>query len=439
LLPVRVAPVPGESIDSWLEAVSRALGISVGQTLHFLGIPASRLRGMLLRLTREERASLITATGVSAGQLDSMTLSRYNGTAVEFDDQIGLTSCRFPFTIPGGSRFCPDCLAETQGRWQLRWRLGWSFLCTRHYCVLADVCENCGRRPRSRYWPRFAPPSRCGCGADLTATGVTRVPGSHPIVTVQEMILDIIARDCADFGVYANSGHPPKARSALSDVMVLTNRILTYAWRHGFASVRPAGLADFGGPVVLEERDRPQNRGISATAAPSRAFDTAVGVTAAIAILNASSLDLAAEAAAWVTQGRSLKVGRAAKQSSIREGTVALAILAKANRAYFGAVNELRWRTALTAPRIPGGSRQQLKRMAANLPAMLWPAWLIRFPAPKAVRRQKLGLTLSAATLATSCPDRRAGEWSDRSRRRLRRLRSALRRRRRRCRSRRRL
>lgn len=64
--------------------------------------------------------------------------------------------------------------------------------------------------------------------------------------------IDIITRDCADFGVYACGALPANARSALSDLMVLANRVLIYASKLGFASVRPAGLADFGGPVVLE-------------------------------------------------------------------------------------------------------------------------------------------------------------------------------------------
>jgi hypothetical protein len=386
-------------MDSWLEAISRALGVSVGQTLQFAGIPVSRLSGLVFRVTGAERASLSGATGISVSQIDSMTLSCYNGTAVEFDDQIGLDRCRFPFTIRGGSRFCPECLAETQGRWQLRWRLGWSFLCARHSCLLADVCESCGRRPRSNHWRMFAMPSRCWCGADLSSAGVTRVPRSHPTFLAQETILDIITRDCADFGVYARGARPANARSALSDVMVLTNRILTYASIHGFASVRPAGLSDFGGPVVLEVKNRPPRRRISTTLAPLRAFDTAVGVAAAMAILEASSVDLAAEAAAWLTQRRDFKIGPAAKRSSIREGSVALAILAKSNCAYFGSITELRWRTAAAVPRMPADSRKQLERMAAKLPTMLWPAWLLRFPVPKGIGRQQLGLTLAAATL----------------------------------------
>ncbi|WP_374227332.1 TniQ family protein [Streptomyces sp. AC512_CC834] len=44
-----------------------------------------------------------------------------------------------------GSRFCPACLEETGGRWQVTWRLGWSFACIRHHVLLADRCPACLR------------------------------------------------------------------------------------------------------------------------------------------------------------------------------------------------------------------------------------------------------------------------------------------------------
>ncbi|MFE1907623.1 TniQ family protein [Streptomyces gardneri] len=59
------------------------------------------------------------------------------------------TAPRAPAGPVGTGRFpvLPHCLAETGGRWQLAWRLGWSFACTRHHILLADRCPACLRKP----------------------------------------------------------------------------------------------------------------------------------------------------------------------------------------------------------------------------------------------------------------------------------------------------
>ncbi|MFD3805974.1 TniQ family protein [Streptomyces sp. NPDC058619] len=75
------------------------------------------------------------------------------------------------------SRYCPACLAQSRGRWQLRWRLGWTFACPRHLLLLLERCPVCGKHPpvasggNHRMLPR---PEACraltgrtghGCGA----------------------------------------------------------------------------------------------------------------------------------------------------------------------------------------------------------------------------------------------------------------------------------
>src|SRR5262249_56815433 len=42
--------------------------------------------------------------------------------------------------------YCPACLREDGGRWQLVWRLPWAFACPRHHRLLADTCPACRRR-----------------------------------------------------------------------------------------------------------------------------------------------------------------------------------------------------------------------------------------------------------------------------------------------------
>jgi hypothetical protein len=118
--------VAGEAIDSWFEAISRGLELLVGQTLSLLGISSRRRAALILRPTTAELESLVEGTGVAGPALLSMTLSHYDGTATEIESHTGLITNSFPFGLRAGSRHCPECLAETQGCWQLHWRLGWS-------------------------------------------------------------------------------------------------------------------------------------------------------------------------------------------------------------------------------------------------------------------------------------------------------------------------
>lgn len=125
MLPVRVVPLPGESIDSWLEATGRSMGLSQKQMFEVLGIPHARRQAFIELPTPSELQTLTESTGLDAPALLGMTLSRYDGTATAIDTRTGRRALTFPFGKRAGSRFCPHCLRETQGRWQLRWRLGW--------------------------------------------------------------------------------------------------------------------------------------------------------------------------------------------------------------------------------------------------------------------------------------------------------------------------
>ncbi|WP_371627567.1 TniQ family protein [Streptomyces sp. NBC_01116] len=69
---------------------------------------------------------------------------------------------------------CPACLADDQGRWQLHWRLGWAFACTRHNLLLLERCPACGKHPpvasggNHRMLPR---PEACRALTDRTGRG----------------------------------------------------------------------------------------------------------------------------------------------------------------------------------------------------------------------------------------------------------------------------
>jgi hypothetical protein len=105
LLPVRVAPLAGEAIYSWLEATARTMGLSTKQTLRLPGIAEARRRTLVIRPTSTELERLTERTGVAAARLLAMTLSHYDGTAAEID-ATGLVARTFPYGPRSGSRFC---------------------------------------------------------------------------------------------------------------------------------------------------------------------------------------------------------------------------------------------------------------------------------------------------------------------------------------------
>ena len=148
-LPIRVAPITGEALDSWLDALSARLDSTLGELTVGSGILQrtatfyGQQQRMLRQLTAAQTASLASLTEVDATTLTGMTLSRY----ASYPQAADPPHKAVPFAMLPGSRYCPACLAETGGRWQLSWRLPWTFACILHPCYLADTCPSCGRRP----------------------------------------------------------------------------------------------------------------------------------------------------------------------------------------------------------------------------------------------------------------------------------------------------
>ncbi|MBO0885000.1 MAG: TniQ family protein, partial [Mycobacterium sp.] len=136
-LPIRVAPVEGEALDSWLEAIADRTQTAFGDLLPAVGLPARKPSGnssWILKLTSDECKALAAVTGTSQSVLESMTLSTYFGRAIYVDTSLEALGRGFLWGRGTGSRFCPMCLADSNGRWQLKWRLRWTFACTIHNC-----------------------------------------------------------------------------------------------------------------------------------------------------------------------------------------------------------------------------------------------------------------------------------------------------------------
>ncbi|RJQ83397.1 hypothetical protein D5S17_00530 [Pseudonocardiaceae bacterium YIM PH 21723] len=135
-LPIRVDPIPGEALDSWLAALAYRLHVPLGELLPAIGLPNPRLEssfsGLTAEIRRERTVQLrpneITALAIATGQdpavIESTILIRYDGRALSINPTTHQVRKHRVWGRHSGSRYCPACLAETSGRWQLAWRLG---------------------------------------------------------------------------------------------------------------------------------------------------------------------------------------------------------------------------------------------------------------------------------------------------------------------------
>jgi hypothetical protein len=156
-LPYLVDPRTDEPFSSWLARLAAGYRAPLPLLLATLGLirtPRERkYAGYDIRFTAAERRRVTAITGLGGRRLDAMTLSRYNGSAIDltaFRPAGGLPNAHLAvreWCYFGDSHFCPDCLDEREGAWLLGWRLPWSFACTRHAQLLLAACPTCGVRP----------------------------------------------------------------------------------------------------------------------------------------------------------------------------------------------------------------------------------------------------------------------------------------------------
>lgn len=410
-LPLRVAPVPGEALDSWLEALAARHATPLGDLIGAVGLAGvTYAPWMLIHLTDRQREDVAYATGIDAAAITATTLDHFDGRAVDIDHTGRRLDHAFPFGCRAWSRYCPACLAESDGRWLLQWRFGWVFACTRHRCLLVDHCPQCGRQQRKtrQRYSTLPQPRCCGgtaglaCGADLAHVPLTRFPARHAVLDAQDILLRVIADDRADFGVYA--AYPCRARTALADLKALTCRMLAYAADHGRAALLPkTRLPDLvkdetSTPVCWRHRrDRPQLN------APQIAADAAVAITAALAVLQANDIASASEQVRWLVAGQLRRGTSNALASCSREAGTASAVLLKAfgppaGSALTGPTMQLRYRTALPVPCPPEVGRHRLRRIAPTLPSLLWPEWSIRLSV-RPTHQQSMRIVLACAVL----------------------------------------
>jgi hypothetical protein len=379
-LPIRLPPLPGEALDSWMGAIMHRSSIDLRDLLIAAGAPfpsrADHTPDYTTYLTTEEADRLARITGTDTALLHAMTLRRYDGYALALHDTRRVVRRVRLWGRGVGSRYCPRCLAEGDGRWPLRWRLTWSIACAHHHVLLAHTCPACGRWPHRR--PSISHQVRqheCSartsdgrtCRADLTQSEVVPLPPVSPVLDAQEWVNSLLSRIEA-------GDDDPYLREAFTDLTAIAARSLLRAEPGDFLAC---------GQRIEQARRR---HGNSALYAPVDAAVIAGPFTRAVEMVR-DPLSEATFTAIRSLVDREAEVMPKGPTGQIRRGITRLAS-ASLEQQFWRAVDphlsigpRLRYRTCTTRPRTPAHRDRTVITRTHSLPQLLWLDWaLLLFP-----------------------------------------------------------
>ena len=392
-LPLRVPPVPGEALDSWLEALARRHQVTVGTLVtalgwHMPGSPGGLVAGIPAQVLRR----LEHQAGLPAGRLDGAVLDRYL--------PLGPVRRR-------GSRYCPSCLAERDGRWLLAWRLGWTFACTTHGVLLCDTCPSCGQAPRGRAGRAgLNPPGSCAntikrheyCGADLRQVIPGRLAPGNPVLAAQRWTGILLTLD---------DTRPAGNGDALGDLGIVASWVLRQAPADWFAGSGPQMLAAW-----REQDQQPP----AARRQPSRFPPASAALTAALAATAMTVLTGSDEQA--IEQIRALLPPRAGPRRPRPAGLPAARWrqLSQPARSRFlraldpdlSPADRIRYRTGTPQAAIPDDPPGLLAARARAIPQLLWPDWAIRLMPARGFAPGPFRSAIAACLLLPGRPGRPA-------------------------------
>ena len=391
--PFRVAPVEGEAIDSWLEAIAVRCDAAFGDVAEHVGIPVDYSSSWVVDLTADQTEMLGQATSIDPAVIRAGTLCLFDGLAVSVDRENRRIRNDIPWARLGPtprSRYCPKCLAHDGGRWQLRWRLSWSFACTKHNCLLVDECPRC-RRFQRRFPPPFGripSPGRCSisnkdttpCGADLTETNrAITLSADHRIMRAQRRINRMLTDRTADYGIYAEE--PVDVQTALTDLATIAARVAAHSRRHLLHMLPKAEFIaayDEGRvrPAPLKPTRYPRRLCLEA---PVTAVEAAVYASEALNIIEVATPALAVQRMAWLIPDGELPGTERILNLGLSCSRPLSSTQINAYAPSLTPALQLRYRATSTDLQSPAASPFGGQRLAPCLPGTLWPEWSIRF------------------------------------------------------------
>jgi TniQ/Bacterial regulatory helix-turn-helix protein, lysR family len=419
VLPIRVAPLPGEALDSWMEAYAARLDVTVGDLADAFGLHRDTPSGdgrsrpaptWTITLRDEEVSGLAQATGIAPNVLIGLTLQRYEGVVVALDHATRAVRTWQLWGRGRGSRYCPACLADSGGRWQLAWRLSWSFYCLRHGLILVDRCPRCQRVPRRtrQRLTRIPAPGLCSspmpsgsrdakshagvCGFELATSDALALPAADPIARAQLYVNDLLTRTSPHADpVPAVDGSRIPVAEVFADLKALGGSILALAGETDLKEIPP--------PVIEQRQAATRAWGRSRRTglhAPPDAASTAIAVSRAMQIVTAPDLDTAADRIGWlIGRARDRPIPVTPTAITKNWGTTSLAlqrVILRALAPQLRPVYRLRYGATTPQPRIPdpvprGTPRSnvvsdQIRVRATKLPQQLWASWALRLMPP---------------------------------------------------------
>jgi len=384
-LPLQVKPLPGEPFDSWSLAYAHRLGASIGDFLHGLGLlPDPRYTlNYTIALHDDEAKRVAALTGLTSDELRATTLRPFAGRMIVLQDTRRAVMRSVWWGRGAGSRYCPQCLSERDGRWLLRWRLSWVFACTRHRSLLHDHCPRCGRVPRQNTMRPGCeqPPARCSrnpaprtvCNEDLSKVESLPLRHDDPILAAQHQLDPVI--DAIE------SGRTDTLEAAQSDIWTDLRAVGGWMLRQG-----EAGDFDEFGSKATQAWHEAHTRYTSESVRPSQFPPTDAALMGALvarahAVINSDDLDAA------VIQVRELLL-RSTRRVTVRPPGLeqqwqrltdrTRALFIRASDPDRGPIDRLRLRSCTPHARLAIADDSTVTARAPHLPQMLWPGWTIR-------------------------------------------------------------
>ncbi|MGI5238646.1 TniQ family protein [Dactylosporangium sp. CA-139066] len=397
-LPLRIDLGDGEAIDSWLLRLAHRNGMPLRWLTTALGfgdrLAVWRNYALTWKLPPELLRRIESQTGLPAGALEAAVLDQF--------DRLGWRP------IPG-SRFCPACLAEFDGRWPIRWQLPYTFACPTHHTLLAVLCPACHRTPRSLISERsgLAPPTRCTLGTTRHASACDGDLQTHPILPL----------DPADPRL-ATQAWINTRLDRLDDAAVTDLRDLDALASWFLHRIQPAELQHLGDDTAAALITHRNGMHGLKRHPPTAGLIAAAMATHAVSVLTADDRDRAERVMPLL---RNVYTAHRPVQRGDGDGPPARGPMLSQRRldrlseplrrAILTAIDtllpageRLRYRTCTTTPRTPG-ARAAADR-ARHVPQHLWPDWLVRFLAPRGAHVAEVAANIPKALLIPGNPAR---------------------------------